>query len=123
MEADDTAFEPASLMDEPAEFITMATCAIASFLLIAMTAGLSNSMLSFDPLMLHVKIRAASSSDSNKEEKRQAEAVLPLVQQYHLLLVTILLFNSIMNQALPMVLNDIMSPVASVTLSVVFVLL
>ncbi|OEU19879.1 DUF21-domain-containing protein, partial [Fragilariopsis cylindrus CCMP1102] len=82
-------------------------------------AGLTMGMLSIDPLMLLVKIRASHS----QEEKKQAEALLPIVKQHHLLLVTLLLLNSMANEALPLFLEVLVSPVVSVILSVSFVLI
>jgi len=85
----------------------------------ALAAGLTMGLLSLDPLMLLVKIRASRSP----EQKQQAEAVLPIVKQHHLLLVTLLLLNSMANEALPLFLEKLVSPVVSVLLSVTFILI
>ena len=61
----------------------------------ALAAGLTMGLMSLDPLMLTIKMRAAP----NEEERRQASALLPIVQKHHLLLVSLLLLNSLANEA------------------------
>lgn len=77
--------------------ITHALCALACVTVAALAAGLTMGLLSLDPLMLLIKLRAGS-----EEEKQQAASILPIVKQHHLLLVTLLLLNSIANEALPL---------------------
>ena len=97
----------------------MASCALACVTTAALAAGLSMGMLSLDPLMLLVKIRAPRSP----EEKEQAESLLPIVKKHHLLLVTLLLLNSMANEALPLFLDRLVPPYLAVLLSVTFVLM
>ena len=111
--------EGVSFAEDPVFFLTMAASALFCVVLAALAAGLTMGMLSLDPLMLLVKIRASRSP----EEKRQAESLLPIVKQHHLLLVTLLLLNSIANEALPLFLDKLVSPVVAVLLSVSFVLM
>lgn len=111
--------EPVTFASDPVFFLTMAACTLFCVILAALAAGLTMGMLSLDPLMLLVKIRASRS----EEEKRQAESLLPIVKQHHLLLVTLLLLNSIANEALPLFLDKLVSPVVAVLLSVSFVLM
>ena len=111
--------EKPAFEEDPMFVVAMASCAIFCVVLAALAAGLTMGMLSLDPLMLLVKIRASRSPD----EKRQAESLLPIVKQHHLLLVTLLLLNSLANEALPLFLEKLLSPVASVLLSVSFVLM
>ena len=75
-------------------------------------------LLSLDPLMLLIKMRAANT----QKEKDQAASLLPIVKQHHLLLVTLLLLNSMANEALPLFLEVLVSPIVAVILSVTFVL-
>ena len=75
-------------------------------------------LLSLDPLMMMIKMRAGTT----EEEKQQAANILPIVQQHHLLLVTLLLLNSIANEALPLFLEELVSPFVAVILSVTLVL-
>jgi Mg2+/Co2+ transporter CorB len=77
--------------------ISYALCALACVIVAALAAGLTMGLLSLDPLMLLIKMRAGG-----EEEKKQAASLLPIVKQHHLLLVTLLLLNSIANEALPL---------------------
>ncbi|MGK3741406.1 MAG: hypothetical protein ACI8RD_007174 [Bacillariaceae sp.] len=111
--------EEPTFEEDPWFYIIMGLCAVGCVMTAALAAGLTMGMLSLDPLMLLVKIRASRS----QEEKKQAEALLPIVKQHHLLLVTLLLLNSMANEALPLFLEVLVSPVVSVMLSVSFVLM
>lgn len=75
-----------------------ALCALACVAVAALAAGLTMGLLSLDPLLLLIRMRAGST----EEEKQQAATLLPIVKQHHLLLVTLLLLNSIANEALPL---------------------
>jgi len=83
----------------------------------ALAAGLTLGMMSIDPLFLAIKYRSGT-----VEEKRQASQILPLVKQHHFLLVTLLLMNSLANEALPIFLNDLVPNYVAVLLSVTLVL-
>jgi len=78
--------------------ISHALCALACVTVAALAAGLTMGLLSLDPLLLLIRMRAGST----EEEKKQAATLLPIVKQHHLLLVTLLLLNSIANEALPL---------------------
>lgn len=84
----------------------------------ALAAGLTLGLLGLDPLMLLIKERAGAT----EEERARAKNLLPIVKQHHLLLVTLLLMNSIANEALPIFLEHIVSPAIAVILSVTLVL-
>ena len=77
--------------------LTHALCALACVTTAALAAGLTMGLLSLDPLLLLIRMRAGST-----QEKEQAATLLPIVKQHHLLLVTLLLLNSIANEALPL---------------------
>ncbi|EEC45191.1 predicted protein, partial [Phaeodactylum tricornutum CCAP 1055/1] len=81
-------------------------------------AGLTLGLLGLDPLLLLIKERAGRS----EKERRMARNLLPLVQQHHRLLVTLLLMNSIANEALPIFLEGLLSPTVAVLVSVTLVL-
>jgi metal transporter CNNM len=104
--------------EETMFLLTHAFGAFACVTVAALAAGLTMGLLSLDPLMLMIKIRAGSS----EEEKNQAASILPIVKQHHLLLVTLLLLNSIANEALPLFLEVLVSPLQAVILSVTLVL-
>lgn len=84
----------------------------------ALAAGLTLGMLGLDPLLLLIKERAADS----ESERARARKLLPIVQQHHRLLVTLLLMNSIANEALPIFLEALVPPSVAVLLSVTLVL-
>jgi metal transporter CNNM len=69
--------------------------------------------------MLLIKLRAAET----QEERDQAASLLPLVQQHHVLLVTLLLMNSVAGEALPMFLHVLVPEIIAVIISVVLVLI
>jgi metal transporter CNNM len=110
--------EVPSIEDDPWFYILHAFCALLCVTTAALAAGLTMGLLSLDPLMLLIKMRAAGS----QREKDQAAAILPIVKQHHRLLVTLLLLNSMANEALPLFLEVLVSPVVAVILSVTFVL-
>ena len=84
----------------------------------AIIAGCIMGMLSLEPLALMIKMRVGT-----PEEKSHAEALLPLVQQHHKLLVTLLLVNCICNEALPLFLEKLAPEFLAVLLSVTLVLM
>ncbi|WP_459806162.1 DUF21 domain-containing protein, partial [Herbidospora sp. RD11066] len=59
----------------------------------------------------------------SNREKKQAAAILPVVQKQHQLLVTLLLCNAAAMEALPIYLDKIVHPAVAVVLSVTFVLI
>jgi metal transporter CNNM len=84
----------------------------------ALAAGLTLGMLGMDPLMLLIKERASD----DPLERQRARQLLPLVQQHHRLLVTLLLMNSIANEALPIFLEALVPPSVAILVSVTLVL-
>lgn len=86
--------------------------------LAAVAAGLTLGMLAMDPLMLLIKERAGETD----EERKMASALLPIVNQRHRLLVTLLLMNSIANEALPIFLEALVPSTVAILLSVTMVL-
>jgi metal transporter CNNM len=107
-----------SWQDDKMFYIAHAVCALVCVLTAALAAGLTMGLLSLDPLMLLIKMRAGAT----KKEQDQAASLLPIVRQHHLLLVTLLLLNSMANEALPLFLEVLVSPVVAVILSVTLVL-
>jgi len=84
----------------------------------ALAAGLTMGLMSLDPLMLTIKMRAAAT----QKEREQATALLPVVQQHHLLLVTLLLLNAMANEALPLFLDNLVPSYLAIIFSVTLVL-
>ena len=106
-----------SLEDEPF-FIQNGLLALLCVCTAALAAGLTMGLLSLDPLLLLIKMRAGST----QKEKDQAASLLPIVKQHHLLLVTLLLLNSIANEALPLFLDNMFPGYVAVLISVFGVL-
>ena len=76
-------------------------------------------LVSLEPFDLRIKERSGS-----QEERRLAKRLLPLVTNtpHHQMLVTLLLCNSIANEALPLFLDELVPTWCAVIISVVFVL-
>ena len=83
-----------------------------------LAAGLTMGMLSLDQMKLEIK-----SMTGTEVEKRDAQLILPVVKQHHLLLCTLLLFNSLANEALPVFLDSLVPNWLAIVLSVTLVLL
>nr|KAJ0186305.1 hypothetical protein LSAT_V11C900457460 [Lactuca sativa] len=81
-------------------------------------SGLTLGLMSLGVVELEILHR----SGTNKE-KKQAAAILPVVQKQHQLLVTLLLCNAAAMEALPIYLDKIFHPAVAVLLSVTFVLI
>lgn len=81
-------------------------------------AGLTVGLLSLDITKLEIKLMIG-----NDAEKEAASSILPIVKQHHLLLVTLLLFNSIANETLPIFLGALVPNYIAVILSVTLVLI
>ena len=84
----------------------------------ALASGLTVGLLSLDPLLLLIKIRAGKTPS----ERQQAETLLPLIKKHHDLLVTLLLLNTVAGEALPVFLQSIVPGSLAVLISVVLVL-
>eukprot|EP01033_Poteriospumella_lacustris_P002736 gene2736-1986_t len=81
-------------------------------------AGLTVGLLSLDETKLEIKVMIGTD-----EEKRAAESILPIIRQHHLLLVTLLLFNSVANETLPIFLGTLVPNYIAIILSVTLVLI
>jgi len=95
--------------------ITGATLCI---LFVGLLSSMFLGLLTLDPLDLKVKQRAAIG-----EEKEYATRLLPVVEQYHRLLVTLLLLNALAYEALPLFLDNLLPTWATICLSVTFLLI
>ena len=82
-----------------------------------MMAGCTMGILSLDPLTLKLK-----QLEGSPEDKRCAEAVLPVIASHHDLLVSLLLVNAAANEALPIFLDRLVDSTTAVLLSVTCVL-
>jgi metal transporter CNNM len=91
--------------------------AVSCVVCAAICAGLIMGILSLDELQLHIKLRAGS----DPEEQKYAQKLLPLVQQRHLVLVSLLLLNFLADEFLPLCLDDFFPTWMAVVVSVVLV--
>lgn len=89
------------------------TCVICA----GLAAGLTMGLLSLDITKLEIKAMIGDECD-----KRAAIKVIPIVKQHHLLLVTLLLFNSLANEALPVFLGSLVPNYLAILLSVSLIL-
>jgi len=80
-------------------------------------SGLTIGLLSLSPVDLEVIMRS-----SDAEESAMAKEVQELTRDQHRLLVTLLICNAAAMEGLPILLDDIMHPLAAVMLSVTVVL-
>eukprot|EP01018_Ginkgo_biloba_P017285 Gb_35072 [translate_table: standard] len=92
---------------------------ISVFLVIfaGIMSGLTLGLMSLGLVDLDVLERSGTPA-----EKKQAAAILPVVQKQHQLLVTLLLCNAVAMEALPIYLDKIFNSIVAVVLSVTFVL-
>jgi CBS domain containing-hemolysin-like protein len=84
----------------------------------ATAAGLTLGVLSLDELKLKIKEQTGTET-----EKAAVKAILPLLKDRHFLMCTLLLFNSLANEALPVFLNEIVPSFVAIIISVTLVLL
>ncbi|GAB4843470.1 DUF21 domain-containing protein At4g14240 [Ancistrocladus abbreviatus] len=80
-------------------------------------SGLTLGLMSLSLVDLEILKRSGTPS-----EKKQAAAILPVVQKQHQLLVTLLLCNAIAMEALPIYLDKLFNQYVAILLSVTFVL-
>ena len=82
-------------------------------------AGLLMGCMSMDPVTLEVKARTAKTH----EERHQAKTILSFVRRKHLIMVSIIIVNMGVNEALPVFLDRLVPPFASILISTTLVVL
>lgn len=108
-------------------FVAMASaCVICA----AFAAGLTMGLVALDPMQLqitlHMDVRDCSNGQEREDlllDQKCAERVLPLIENHHLLLVTLLLVNAGANEALPIFLDALLPSWAAILVSVTGVLI
>ncbi|RYG62175.1 DUF21 domain-containing protein, partial [archaeon] len=100
------------------EDIYNASMAALCVICAGLAAGLTMGLLSLDVTKLEIKTMTGTA-----EEKLAAKSILPIVQQHHLLLVTLLLFNAIANETLPIFLGALVPNYMAVLMSVTLILI
>ena len=84
---------------------------------LGLASGLTMGLLSLDITKLEIKLILGTN-----HEKEAINLILPLIKRHHLLLVTLLLFNAISNETLPIFLGEIVPNYIAILLSVSLVL-
>jgi len=104
--------------------------ALACVVFAALAAGLTMGLVSLEPLEMEVIVNSAEEDMTEEKDKRKLKAdqasatsILPLIKDHHRLLVTLLLMNSLANEALPLFLDAIVPSWLAVILSVTLVLM
>jgi len=94
-----------------------------------LAAGLTMGMVSIDPMEMEIIVKTEEKDIEDKDERKKlkddkeaAEKILPLIHDHHRLLVTLLLMNSVANEALPLFLDQLVPSWLAVVLSVSLVL-
>mmetsp|Transcript_35459 Transcript_35459/g.81105 ORF Transcript_35459/g.81105 Transcript_35459/m.81105 type:complete len:626 (-) Transcript_35459:96-1973(-) len=129
VEDDDSADEVRVEVTSPF-FLTNISLAALCLLMAAFAAGLTMGLVSLEPKDVEL-IKAQEERDMPNDEEKQrlrddkiaADKIEPLVHDHHRLLVTLLLLNSIANEALPLFLDKVLPAYAAILFSVMGVLL
>eukprot|EP00928_Gymnodinium_smaydae_P017730 TRINITY_DN16780_c0_g1_i2.p1 TRINITY_DN16780_c0_g1~~TRINITY_DN16780_c0_g1_i2.p1 ORF type:complete len:725 (+),score=163.96 TRINITY_DN16780_c0_g1_i2:66-2240(+) len=117
-----------------AEFATFRfwlNVALASLCVIsgALAAGLTLGLTTLEPFDLAVKLETRLDQSCTAEEREAlareqglCRKILPVIRDRHLLLVTLLLFNTVANESLPIFLDQLVPSLVAILLSVTVVL-
>ncbi|KAH9940457.1 uncharacterized protein BXZ73DRAFT_42641 [Epithele typhae] len=101
---------------ESAVFITLIPVLV---LLSGLFAGLTLGYMSLDETQLHVLAISGT-----PKQKRYAEKILPIRKNGHLLLITLLIANMVVNETLPVISEDVLgSGITSVAISTVLIVI
>lgn len=125
---------PTSLDDDllpvgSSAFYKTLVMATACVVFAGLAAGLTMGMVSIDPMEMEIIVKSEEKDIEDTDERRKlvedkkaAEKILPLIHDHHRLLVTLLLMNSVANEALPLFLDQLVPSWLAVVLSVSLVL-
>lgn len=91
---------------------------IVLVLLAGLFSGLTIGLMSLDPMNLRILRNSGTPT-----ERKYASRLMPLLEKHHFLLVTLLLANAIVMEALPVFLDAISTPLVAIVISVSCVLL
>jgi metal transporter CNNM len=115
---DDKAFAGWSLLEEEGFYIYNIFGIMICISFIALITGLFLGLLTLDILELRIIERASMDED----EKLYARTILPVVEERHLLLVTLLLMNALAYESLPIFLDALVPSWVAVLLSTTFIM-
>ena len=108
--------DPDELTD--AEYLVFLLSSMGLVVTAGLMSGLTLGLMSLDDVEMEILITSGKS-----REKKYAEKVRRIISKPHKLLVTLVVWNAIAAESLPLVLDRITDPVTSVVLSVTVVLL
>lgn len=86
----------------------------------AIMSGLQVGLFSIDPMKLAL---LKMDKESDPDDQRRAEALTPLLQRHHWLLVSLLIVNAVAMEALPIFLDALVPSYAAIIISVTLVLI
>ena len=105
-------------------------CACTCVVCAAFAAGLTMGLVALDPTQLQITLHMDIADCATARERvnllrdqRCAERVYPIIENHHLLLVTLLLVNASANEALPIFLDALLPSWAAILVSVTGVLI
>ena len=101
-----------------AEYLVFLLSSMGLVLTAGLMSGLTLGLMSLDDVEMEILIKSGKS-----HEKKHAEKIRSIISKPHKLLVTLVVWNAIAAESLPLVLDRITDPVTSVILSVTVVLL
>eukprot|EP00930_Biecheleria_cincta_P048606 TRINITY_DN33892_c0_g1_i1.p1 TRINITY_DN33892_c0_g1~~TRINITY_DN33892_c0_g1_i1.p1 ORF type:complete len:797 (-),score=127.82 TRINITY_DN33892_c0_g1_i1:138-2528(-) len=114
---------------EALEYWTSIGSVILCVISAALAAGLTLGLATLEPFGLKVTLAARPEDCCSSEEREKlrlaqahARKILPVLGDHHLLLVTLLLFNTVANEALPVFLSKLVPPLVALLMSVSVVL-
>lgn len=112
------------------EFYQHTAMALVCVCLAAMAAGLTIGLVSLEVMEMEIIVSTEEQDmPANKDKQRlkdnklNAKKLLPLIQDHHRLLVTLLLMNSFANEALPLFLDQLVPSWLAVLMSMTLVLI
>jgi metal transporter CNNM len=98
-------------------YLIYCTCSVILVLFAGLCSGLTLGLLSIDKLSLNILLKAGT-----EKEIKYAKKLEPILKRHHLLLVTLLLWNALAMEALPLFLDRFVPEFLAILLSVTFVL-
>lgn len=108
--------DPSDLTD--AEYLAYLLSSMGLVVVAGLMSGLTLGLMSLDDVEMEIMIKSGKST-----ERKHAEKIRSIISNPHKLLVTLVVWNAIAAEALPLVLDRITDPITAVILSVTVVLL
>lgn len=103
---------------DPQVIISSVIAVIVCLVCAGLASGLTQGLLSLDFLELTIKLRSGTDI-----EKKQAAALLPIIERHHLLLVSLMLMNAAAMEILPIYLDNLVETYIAIILSVTLILI